>query len=61
MSRIIVFVCILLTSLVLIGDLPGCGKAEYKDVPLDLYSLILPGTTDTQHEVIAKFTWQGGG
>ena len=61
MSRIIVFVCILSTSLVSIVSLTSCGKAEYKDVPLDLYSLILPGATDAEHEVIAKFTWQGGG
>jgi hypothetical protein len=61
MTRKVAFVCIIFVSLVSISDLPGCGKAEYKDVPLDLYSLILPGTTDTQHEVIAKFTWQGGG
>jgi hypothetical protein len=61
MSRIIVFTCILLTSLLLFTNLPGCRKDEYEDVTLDLYSLILPGATDTQHEVIAKFTWQGGG
>lgn len=61
MSRIIVSVCVICASLVSISNLTGCGKAEYKDVPLDLYSLILPGATDTQHEVIAKFTWQGGG
>ena len=61
MSRIIVFICIIFTSLVSISNIIGCRKAEYKDVPLDLYSLILPGATDAQHEVIAKFTWQGGG
>jgi hypothetical protein len=60
-SRIIVIVCILLVSLVSISNLPGCHQAEYKDVPVDLYSLILPGATNAQHEVIAKFTWQGGG
>ncbi len=61
MSRIIVFICIICTSLVSISNITGCHKAEYKDVPLNLYSLILPGATDVQHEVIAKFTWQGGG
>jgi len=61
MSRIIVFVCIVLTSLVLTGMLTSCAKDEYKDVTLDLYSLILPGAIDNQHEVIAKFTWTGGG
>ncbi|MGB7055387.1 MAG: hypothetical protein WBE28_08725 [bacterium] len=61
MLRIIVFACILFTSLVSIVSLTGCGRAEYKDVALDLYSLILPGATDTEHEVIAKFSWQGGG
>jgi hypothetical protein len=61
MSRIIVFVCILFIPLVSISILPGCHQAEYKDVPVDLYSLILPGATDAQHKIIAKFTWQGGG
>lgn len=61
MSRNIVYACILITSLVSIHIIAGCGKAEYKDVTLDLYGLILPGATDTQHEVIAKFIWQGGG
>lgn len=61
MIRLIVFTCILLTSVMLIGGLAGCAKDEYEDVTLDLYSLILPGATDTQHEVIAKFTWTGGG
>lgn len=61
MSRAIVFTCILFVSLVSISNLPGCVRDEYEEVTLDLYSLILPGVTDTQHEVIAKFTWQGGG
>jgi hypothetical protein len=53
--------CVFLTSLVLFGQLPGCAQDEYEEVTLDLYSLILPGATDTQNEIIAKFTWQGGG
>ncbi len=61
MSRVIVFACIFFTSVVLISNLPGCARDEYEEVTLDLYSLILPGATDTQHEVVAKFTWQGGG
>lgn len=61
MSRIIVIGCILLTSLVLFGHVAGCGQDDYKEVTLDLYSLFLPGATDTQNEIIAKFTWQGGG
>jgi hypothetical protein len=61
MSRIIVSIFIICTFLVLIGDLTGCRNAEYKEVALDLYGLILPGKTDSLHEVIAKFTWQGGG
>lgn len=60
MSRLVVFGCILSSVLVLLGPLTGCSE-EYDDVTLDLYSLILPGTTDTQTEVIAKFTWRGGG
>jgi hypothetical protein len=61
MSRIIVLTCVLLTSLILLGQFTGCGQDEYREVSLDLYSLILPGATDTLHEAIAKFTWQGGG
>jgi len=44
-----------------ISNLPGCVRPEYEEVTLDLYGLILPGATDTHHEVVAKFTWQGGG
>ena len=61
MSRVILCTCILFISLVSISNLPGCVRPEYEEVTLDLYSLILPGATDTQHEVVAKFTWQGGG
>ena len=61
MSRIIVFAYIVLISAVIIGNSPSCSKDEYDEVTLDLYSLILPGAIDNQHEVIAKFTWQGGG
>ena len=61
MSRIIVVTCVLLTSLILLGQLPGCGQDEYKEVSLYLYSLILPGATETDNEIIVKFAWQGGG
>ena len=61
MSRIIVYACIVSACLVSMTNLTGCARDEYEDVTLDLYSLILPGAIDTEHEVIAKFTWAGGG
>jgi hypothetical protein len=61
MSRIFVMACVLVTSLLLLGQLPGCGQDEYEEVSLYLYGLILPGATDTNNEITAKFVWQGGG
>ena len=61
MFRPLAFTCILIFSLIQFIQITGCSDEYYDEVTLDLYSLILPGRTDTQTEVVAKFTWHGGG